>query len=145
MSETADAFSNLYRRVEHALKRCDDFRRKDRKKADADWKAFAVSLGEDFFNQMRASNSATTLIDEPPRILMRDLTWAPQQPAKIESIVDLFERGVCQVRHNHLHGEKMVGSEEDRKRDEILMAQATNVLAKALEKAPKVQEQLPKD
>jgi len=131
----SDAFTALYKRFEHILKRNDFLANKRR--AEADWKAFANSLGASFFEEVRQSGKAATLIKEPPRSLMaEDLTWQPEVPAPIENVVDLFQRGVCQVRNNFIHGEKYTGSPDDQARDEVLISESLWVLRLASERAP---------
>lgn len=132
----SEAFTALFRRFEHALKR-GDFLAK-RKRAEADWRAFAESLGVAFFEEVRQSQKAPTLIQEPPRRLMADLTWKPDVPASIENVVDLFQRGVCQVRNNLFHGEKYIGSPDAHSRDEALVSESLWVLRLASEKTPKL-------
>lgn len=132
----SEAFTALFRRFEHALKRGDFLARKQR--AEADWQAFAESLGPEFFEEVRHSNKAPTLIQEPPRRLMADLTWRPDVPAPIENVVDLFKRGVCQVRNNLFHGEKYIGSPDAQSRDEALVSESLWILRLASEKAPKM-------
>jgi hypothetical protein len=69
-TEIAGRFREVYSRCEHALKRC-GFLRKDRKDAQTDWSAFAKKLGGGFFDEVRQSEKAGTLIDHPPRRLQR--------------------------------------------------------------------------
>jgi hypothetical protein len=77
------------------------------------------------------------LIGEPPRILMTDgLEFQPARPEPLEGVVDLFVRGVCQVRHNYFHGEKFVGRGESAARDHALVRQALWVLNLAAARHP---------
>ncbi len=69
---------------------------------------------------------------------MADLTWKPDVPIPIENVVELFQRGVCQVRNNLFHGEKYIGSREAQSRDEALVSESLWVLRLASEKAPKL-------
>ena len=133
----SEAFTALFKRFEHALKRGDFLTRK--KRAEADWRAFAESLGAEFFEEVRQSEKAATLIQEPPRSLMaEDLTWKPEVPAPIENVVDLFQRGICQTRNNLFHGEKYIGSSDAQSRDEALVSESLWILQLASEKAPKL-------
>ncbi len=101
-----EAFLDLYRGLEYALKRA-DFLDAHRKRASANWKAFASEIGDDFFDEMRDSGEAATLIAEPPRVRMRDsMAFEPTDQEPIANVIELFTRGVCQVRHNYEHGEK---------------------------------------
>ncbi|WP_051380567.1 hypothetical protein [Bradyrhizobium sp. WSM1743] len=68
----SEALTALFRRFEHASKRGDFL--KPKKRAEADWRAFAESLGAEFFEEVRQSQKAPTLMHEPPRRLMADLT-----------------------------------------------------------------------
>ena len=45
---------------------------------------------------------------EPPRVYHRDRGMLPVVQKPITGVVLLFMRGVCQVRHNIVHGEKYV-------------------------------------
>lgn len=121
------ALLDHYRRFEHALKRA-GFLDENRKRASANWVEFANALGEDFFTEVRDSGAAATLIAEPPRVLMRDsMRFEPDAPAPITDVVELFTRGVCQVRHNYIHGEKFV-DEARAERDAALVREALAVL-----------------
>jgi hypothetical protein len=125
--DDARRLADLYRRFEHALKRGDHMKQ-GRKDAQADWKSFATSLGEKFFEDVVASGVADTLINDPPRKLMADLTWQPEQPPKLTNVVELFVKGVCQVRHSYIHGEKFMSGGDQRQRDATLVHEALGVL-----------------
>jgi hypothetical protein len=93
-------------------------------------------LGEEFF-EVRDSGNAVTLINDPPRILMtHDLEWQPAPP--LADVVDLFVRGVCQVRNNYFYGEKFVGGGDSIARDHELVRQALWVLDLAADRLPPV-------
>lgn len=133
----ADALVERYRRFEHALKRA-GFVDPNDKRASANWSEFARAPGEDFFVEARDSGEAPTLIAEPPRILMREtMTFEPTEPEPIKDVVDLFRRGVCMVRNNHLHGEKFI-SEPGLGRDVALVQAALAVLERASGRHPAV-------
>lgn len=129
-------FIQLYARVEGELKRAGNTKR-GRKLAEADWVPLAGSLGEEVFHFVRDSHMADTLVGEPPRRLMNQgLEWHPTFSPPIESVLDLFVRGICQVRHNLAHGEKfnVTGSGWDR--DIALVTQALWTLERVIEKSP---------
>jgi len=127
----AIAFLEMFASAEGAMKR-GKFANKNKVRAEADWGALAAELKEEFFVAIRDSKKASTLIETPPKKFMRDTGWQNDQPAKIESVRDLFVRGVCMVRNNLGHGDKYIGTDEDRKRDAILITEATYVLRQAL-------------
>jgi hypothetical protein len=72
--EDALKLAALYRRFEHALKRANHLK-KGRRDAQADWTSFAEKLGNEFFEEVSDSGIASTLITDPPRKLMADLSW----------------------------------------------------------------------
>lgn len=132
-----EAFLDLYRRLEYALKRT-DFLDKERKRASANWVSFAEELGESFFAEMRDAGEATTLITEPPRAPMRDsMAFEPTVQEPITNVVELFTRGVCQVRHNYEHGEKRF-TDESFARDATLVREALRVLECAVGRLERV-------
>lgn len=131
----AAAFTDLYARLEHVLRR-NGYARKDRQVALIDWVRFARDLGEDFFLRVRNSENAQTLIGEPPRIYYRDEGLVPDVQMPITSVTELFLRGVCQVRDNLVHGEKYV--RESRKRDDDLVRDAHWVLEEAIKLHPQI-------
>ena len=129
----ARSLAELYGQLEHVLKRADHLK-KGRKDAQADWTSFAQSLGERFFEEVASSGIADTLINDPPRKLMADLSWKPEQPPKLTNVTELIVKGVCQVRHSYIHGEKFV-EREQRERDATLVHEALAVLRLARSKA----------
>lgn len=132
-----DVFLDLYRRLEHVLKRT-DFLDERRKRASATWTAFAEELGEPFFVEMRNSGGAALLLSEPPRVLMRDsMEFEPAVQEPITNVVELFSRGVCQVRHNYEHGEKCF-THESFQRDATLVCEALKVLECAADRLERV-------
>src|SRR2546430_1593065 len=98
----AEEFSRLYRLMEHVLKRA-GFLKKGQKRAVADWGTFAERLGASFFAEVRNSGNAATLIARPPRRLMSTMTWEPEELVPLQTVRQLFENGICQVRHNYSH------------------------------------------
>jgi hypothetical protein len=139
--DTTREFRVLFGRFEYVLKRT-GFLRPNRHVAQADWSAFARALGVEFFHEVAASGVANTLINEPPGQLLRvDLEWA--RPARaLENTAELIERGVCRVRNSLFHGEKFVGDAGQDARDQLLIAEALNVLRAAEAKVPEVAEHL---
>jgi hypothetical protein len=129
--DDAREFADLFSRCEHALKRA-GFLRANRPDAQADWNSFARRLGPEFFERIKASGSAATLIGEPPRKLLKEgLEWAPANPKPLESVIELFEQGVCRVRNNYIHGEKFVSESGQFDRDATLVREALAVLRQA--------------
>lgn len=123
----------LFGRFEHVLKRTGFL--KGRRHAEADWRRFAVSLGDTFFAEVRHRGIAKMLIQEPPRTLMANgLKWEPEWPDPLENVADLFVKGVCKVRNSYVHGEKFVGGDRDFKRDARLVREALAVLELAQSK-----------
>ena len=127
------AFQNLCARVEHALRR-NEYCILNRKKALIDWRKFANDLGDEFFDHVRKSQAARTLTNEPPRAYHRKIGWWPPNQTPIRDVVELFERGVCQVRNNIVHGEKYIDPE--RPRSDILVNEAHWVLQQAILRHP---------
>ncbi|TIQ20141.1 MAG: hypothetical protein E5X51_17270 [Mesorhizobium sp.] len=127
----AEAFAALFRKMEHDLKRSAFL--KNTHHAQADWNKFARELGMPFFDAIKASGRAKTLLGEPPRKLMRErLEWLPLNPRPLANVVELFEQGVCRVRNSFVHGEKFVSGEEgQRERDATLIREALFVLNEA--------------
>src|SRR5689334_12221695 len=104
LPEHAAAFMTLFARVEHTLRR-NGYVRPDQDRAVVDWRKFAEELGGRFFVYIRDSGRATTLVAEPPRVYYRGQGLLPVIQKPITNIVQLFTRGVCQVRNNIVHGE----------------------------------------
>jgi hypothetical protein len=129
----AVAFRDLYARVEHVLRR-NGYLRPDRPKAEVDWRKFANDMGHPFFEHVRDSQSAGTLISEPPRAYYREGGWQPENQLPIENVVELFLRGICQVRNNIEHGEKFMVAESPR--SDVLVNEARWVLEQATLRHP---------
>jgi hypothetical protein len=139
--EIAAEFCDLYGGLENALRNTGFC--KARERAEADWVAFAKSLGEEFFTEVLASGKAATLMAGRPRMQVADgLGWKPEQAELVTNVHELFINGVCQVRHHVVHRQKFRGSEEDRQRDVALVTESLWVLQYVLEKHPKMQEHL---
>ena len=138
MPDIRDAFLELFFQFEHGLKHGGYLQTK--KAADADWIRFANDLGRAFFDDVRASGAADTLIAHPPGKLINDAgrpRWdMPTQP--ISNVQTLFTHGVCQARNNYFHGDKFVGSPADWERDECLLTEAAWVLRAAMQRRPDV-------
>lgn len=67
---------------------------------------------------------------------MRKLDWKPVKPNAIANVEDLLLKGVCQVRHNLVHGGKFLGSAEEWERSVKLIGEATWVLAEIAKRRP---------
>jgi hypothetical protein len=130
----AVAFTALFARVEHALRR-NGYVRSDQKRAVVNWRNFAKELGDEFFESVRQSKLAMTLIAEPPRVYHRNQGFLPNVQEPITDVVQLFGRGVCQVRNNIVHGEKYVDLATPR--DDALVQEANYVLEQALSRHPR--------
>jgi hypothetical protein len=130
--KAAEAFAAEYRHAEYALKRS-GFLRRNKEIAEADWDAFAQSLGAAFFDRIVQASIAPTLIGNPPRRHIADMTWAPEKPAPLANVAQLMINGVCRVRNSFIHGEKFTGGPEGQwERDAILIAEANAVLREAM-------------
>jgi hypothetical protein len=132
MNPYADArnLAELFGRFEHALKRAGHLK-KGRKDAQADWESFANALGDGFFKEVVSSGIADTLINDPPRKLMADLSWKPERVPQLTNVAELFVPGVCRVRNSYIHHEKFVSDGEQRVRDGRLVHEALSVLRSA--------------
>lgn len=98
-----------------------------------DWEGFASQLGEPFFEKIKASGVAPTLINEPPRRRLNQdgqAQWE-ERVAPIGCVEDLIVKGVCQVRHNLVHGNKA----ELNERDLVLIGEACKVMEIAAREA----------
>jgi hypothetical protein len=83
--------------------------------AMADWQRFSAGLSEQFFEAMKAVSVTETLIDVPPRRRLNingSAQWG-DPVAPLTCVEHLFTRGVCQVRHNIVHGNKLLLDERD--------------------------------
>ena len=129
----AEDFVRDFRATEYALKRS-GFLRKDREMAEANWDLFAQSLGKPFFQHVIGKQIATTLIGNPPRRHLADMTWSPEQPAPLTNVAQLIINGVCRVRNSYIHGEKFTGGPEGQwDRDLDLIKEAHAVLIEAMQ------------
>ena len=83
--------------------------------AMADWQAFSTGLGEPFFGAMKAVPVTQTLINAPPRkrLNINGVAQWGEPVTPITCVEHLFTRGVCQVRHNIVHGNKLDLDERD--------------------------------
>jgi hypothetical protein len=139
LPEHAASFMGLFARLEYALRR-NGYEKKNRRRAEIDWVNFANEFGSEFFDNVSRSLHARTLIGEPPRIHYRGLGLQPEVQEPIKDVVELFVRGVCQVRNNIVHGEKYV--ELATQRDDALVREAHWVLEQAIARHPKFKELL---
>jgi hypothetical protein len=136
----ADEFDALFRQMEHAMKRC-NFCNDSKENAEADWDKLSRALGKEFYDEVAASRMATTLLRRRPRKLKREpMAWQPLEALPITNVKELFVNGVCQVRNNLFHGEKLRGSEQSRARDVALLAESEWVLKLVLAKLPQLRE-----
>ena len=79
-----------------------------------------------------AAGIANTLIGHPPRQLLANLQWSPQDPAPLANIAQLVINGICRVRNSYIHGEKFTGGPDGQwKRDAKLLLEAHAVLNEA--------------
>ncbi len=131
----AGEFLALFARAERALSH-NGYARRDRGRAVANWRKFAKELSDEFFAHVRKSNRVTTLLIEPPRVYYRGRGFLPTVQKPITDVEQLFARGVCQVRHNIVHGEKYV--EFATPRDDALVTEANWVLEEAIARHPKL-------
>jgi hypothetical protein len=85
--------------------------------AMADWQRFSTLLSGQFFETMRSASATKALISEPPRkrINRNGVAQWGDPVAPLTSVEHLFVRGVCQVRHNIVHGNKLDLNERDMK------------------------------
>ena len=114
MSVDPMAFRLLMERADNALQNRGMIK-PGRGAAMADWQLFSTSLGARFFEAMRSAPVTETLINEPPRKRVnRDgmAQWG-DAVAPLTRVEQLFTRGVCQVRHNIVHGNKLDLNERD--------------------------------
>lgn len=98
--------------------------------AMADWRTFSQRLSDNFLVSMRDFPATEELINRPPRRRMNIdgiAQWGPPV-APITTNENLITRGVCQVRHNIVHGNKLDLDERDMK----LIDGATYVLRAAI-------------
>ena len=127
----AASFAKSFGEAEYALKRSSHLR-ENKDVAEADWNSFARDLGPDFFAEVVERAIAKTLINEPPRRLMKNLRWAPKVPIPLANAQELIVQGVCRVRNSYLHGEKFTGGPDGQwARDLTLIREAHAVLEAA--------------
>ena len=130
--QLAREFADLYARFEYGLKRSGHLAR-GREHAEADWRSYAKELGPEFFERVVSSGIADTLINNPPRKLMREgLQWSRGRHGPLQNAEELFIEGVCRVRNSLFHGEKFVGGGGQWDRDSQLVREVLEVLKLAL-------------
>ncbi|MCG2632980.1 hypothetical protein L6654_41135 [Bradyrhizobium sp. WYCCWR 13023] len=113
---SAEKFRIAIERFDNALQNC-GFLIKGGGDARADWKALAADLGEAFFDEVNQAGIAPELIAEPPRKrLNRDGTaeWS-DKPKPLVNVEQLFIKGVCAVRANLVHGNKIELNDRDQR------------------------------
>ena len=130
-------FIGIFLRFEFALKEC-GYARKTDGDAVVDWGRFAKEqLGPDFYEKVRASSEADTMMKRPPlKQVVRDgkLHFDPSRaPAKN---VDELLTHVRTVRNNLLHGGK--SGDPDGRRNGKLIAGAKWVVEEVLRRVEKV-------
>ena len=125
-------FLDLFARFEFALKRAGIL--KDRKDAQANWAEYSKMLGDTFFEHVLRENIAPNLVARPPRqLLAKPLEWSLEVADPLSDVTSLMVLGVCRVRNNYVHGEKLRGGTGDNlARDTALIADAYAVLRTAL-------------
>ena len=64
--EAGQILAKLFGQFEHDLRKS-GYLREGRADAQADWNKFARHLGQDFFDHVKRSGIAETLLSEPPR------------------------------------------------------------------------------
>ena len=132
----AEAFAADFRQMEYVLKRS-GYLRKNKEVAEADWDLFAKHLGSGFFEHVVTTEIAKTLIGHPPRRLLANMKWSPQNPRPLANVAELVINGVCRVRNSYIHGEKFTGGPDGQwERDATLVAEAHAVLKEAMTFAP---------
>ena len=144
LPEEAYAFTDLYGAIENGL-RSIGFCKQHLARAEADWGKFAQEkLGDEFFDEVKKSGRAKTLIEGRPRKQMKEnLAWKPDQPlADHEDATEFIVNGICQVRNHIDHHQKFRGDDELRKRDLQLIADAHAVLELVLENHPDLKTHL---
>ena len=128
----AEEFARTFAQTEYALKRS-GYLRKGRDIAEADWDEFAKKLGPDFFQRIMASGIAIRLVSDPPRRLLANMEWSPEETQPLKNVAQLILNGVCRVRNSYLHGEKFVGGPNGQfDRDATLVSEAHAVLREAV-------------
>jgi hypothetical protein len=132
----AMAFFILFSRFECALKRA-KYIQAD---ASAAWDRFGKELGKGFFDQVKATGKAKTLLENPPKkqvVANGGLGWKPMKPpsTSVELLV-----AIRRARNNLFHGGKYsTGFEADISRDQTLLEESRWVLHRALEASAQVQ------
>lgn len=122
-------FFFVFSNFEHALKHSSLVHGKLGENAWPDWKTFADTLGDDFFNSIAKKDEAQILFTKPARKLIvaedskTDFKETPPPTNSYELI-----QGVKTVRNNAFHGSKM----RPTKRDIDLMQASLFVLQEAL-------------
>jgi hypothetical protein len=133
-ADAAVSFFVFFMRFEYALKRTNYLKKGRRGRAEADWKKFALDLGKLFFDEVRSSGRAATLIDTPPKrqvVTNNELDW--KEVKSIDGTIELLE-AIRRTRNNLFHGGKV----PIEGRDIELIFQSQYVLESALEKRPRV-------
>lgn len=111
LSETAAKFIATFLRFEFALKESGF----GPENADAlvEWRRVADELGQDFFDYIRTSGKAATLVNAPPKKQVtrsHQLEWVDQNPPR--NVTELLS-AVRRVRNNLFHGGKSGDPEYD--------------------------------
>jgi hypothetical protein len=122
-------FIATFARFEFAMKQCGYLRRIEHGRvAEACREKHCADLPSDFFENVRAAQIATTLIEQPPRNLFVRNDTQPQfgnQATPVATTAQLLD-AVCRVRNTLFHGNKMYPA--NRKRDAGLMDDALAVI-----------------
>lgn len=125
-------FFATFSRFEFALKRGNYVAGDEGKKASPDWNGFAGDLGEEFFKQMEAADTARIFFEAPPKRLTIKVGGGVEftDQDKLTN-TQMLLAAVGLVRNNLFHGEK-IGMGD---RDKALISASLFVLDSAYAKA----------
>lgn len=127
----AEELFRIISRFEFALKEMGFAKPGRNGEADLCWDNFANEcLGQDFFQNIKDSKIAPTLLNQPPSVQVianRSLSWKDGTPPK--SVQELLG-AVRRVRNNLFHGGK--SGDRDAQRNAALISDAIAVLIEAL-------------
>lgn len=128
LAPIAIEFFATFSRFEFALKRGNYAAGDEGKKASPDWIGFAGDLGDDFFKQMEAADSAKIFFEAPPKRLTIKVGGGVEftDQDKLTN-TQMLLAAVCLVRNNLFHGEKIWMGD----RDEALIRASLFVLDSA--------------
>ena len=142
LPKKAIEFFVVFSRFERAMKRAGAYARGNEKEVKADWVALATDLGDGFFDMVKASNIAPTLMEKSPKkqIKSADGTLGWRDMGEVKTTLDLF-LAVRRARNNLMHGGKYMdvgggqhGVVEGSERDDVLLSESLQVLRLAYER-----------